>query len=117
MNTNSREKKEGRNNLGFYKNPKLKRLKTKQEGKKQLFETVILHTCVVFLLFQKRGHKTRERKRKREERVPNDVLLFRVLVYDFIVFLFLYIIYYIHTNKPVIISETTQIIRRLEKEI
>ena len=116
MNTNSREKKEGRNNLGFYKNPKLKRLKTKQEGKKQLYETVILHTCVVFLLFQKRGHKTRERKRKREERTPNDVLLFTSIRF-YIVFLFLYIIYYTHTNKRVIISETTQIIRRCSRSL
>jgi hypothetical protein len=51
MRKNSREKKRGqKNSLGFYKNPKLKGLK-KQEGKKQLFETVILRTCVVFLLF------------------------------------------------------------------
>ena len=99
-----------------FENPKLKGLK-KQEGKKQLFETVILRTRVVFLLFRyARTQNARERKRKREERTPNDVLLFRVLVYDFIVFLFLYIIrYYIHTNKRVIISETTQIIRRCSR--
>ena len=111
MRKNSREKTRAKNGLGFCKNPKLKRLK-KQEGKKQLFETVILRTRVVFLLFRyARTQNARERKRKREERTPNDVLLFRVLAYDFISFSFFCISYVIiHTNKRVIVSETTQII-------
>lgn len=73
----------------------------------------------MFLLFRyARTQNTRERKRKREERTPNDVLLFRVLVYDFISFSFFCISYVIiHTNKRVIISETTQIIRRCSRSL
>lgn len=96
------------------KNPKLKGLKNRR-GKnnclKQLFYARALCSCS----FLKRGHKTREKGKERERREHRTT--FCSFVYDFIAFLFLYIVYYIHTNKRGIISETTQIIRRCSRSL
>ena len=74
--------------------------KKNRREKKRRFATRHIYTRVLCSCsFIKRGHKTRERKRKREERVPNDVLLFRVVAYEFYRFpFFVYRILYTHTQ-------------------
>ena len=60
----------------------------------------------------KRDNTKEKKRRKEKQRFTLSCSSIR-----FYRFLFLYIIYYIHTNKRVFISERTQIIRRLEKDI
>ena len=71
--------------------------------------------CCVPALSKARTQNTREEKKERGESTERRFTLscgsVRILSFSF----FLYIVYYIHTHKRGIISETTQRIRRLEE--
>jgi hypothetical protein len=74
--------------------------------------------CVPALSLSADTKHARKEKKERGENTERRFALSRTGIRFYIVFLFLYIIrYYIHTNKRVIISETTQIIRRCSRSL